>query len=281
MRTPCAIAACALVGAAVASVLAGCDGWTRSPEASGDGLRLKPMVLPSGDDSQPRLYQVRIVRLRHRLRPDAPVEDVWRLLGTTGVPHEKRALWQANDLRLGEGGQMAAERLNELLAETADRTCQVSRLAVRENFAFVIGLGESRPTLDVVWTDAGGRLGGRHFEEASARFRVVVRRSPDDPRAVCIALAPEVAYGKQRMRFIRTEHGFTQRMMPDIVQVPDLEVEVCLQPGRLLVIGGKRTSDVSVGGAFLFEPQGPDTWQETLIVTAEPAARPAAPASPK
>jgi len=262
--------------------MAGCNGWPRLPETQANGLALKPMTArPEGDDSQARLYQVRIVRLRHRLRPDAPVEDVWRLLGTTGVPHDKQALWQANDLRLGEGGQMAAERLNELLGKTADRTCQISRLAVRENLDFVIALGELRPTLNLVWTDADGRLGGRHFEEASARFRLVCRRSPTDPRAVCIALAPEVAYGKQRMRFVRTEHGFTQRMRPDIVQVPDLEAEVCLQPGRLLVIGGRRTSDVSVGGAFLFEPHGPDAWQETLIVTAEPAATPAAPAAPK
>ncbi|MBL7141067.1 MAG: hypothetical protein ISS74_09175 [Planctomycetes bacterium] len=276
MRTPCAIAACALVGAAVALVLAGCDGRTRPAEPSPDGLLLKPMP-PQGDDRQARLYQVRIVRLWHRLRPDAPAEDVWRLLGTTSVPHEKRALWQANDLRLGEGGQMAAERLNELLAETADRTCQVSQLAVRENFDFVVTLGALRPALDIVWADAGGRLGGCHFDEASARFRMVCRRSQTDPGVVCIAMAPEIAHGKQRMRYVRTEHGYTQRMMPDIVQVPDLEAEVSLPPGRILLIGGRRSSDVSVGGAFLFEQRGPDTWQETLIVTAQPVTGPPAP----
>jgi hypothetical protein len=77
------------------------------------------------------MFRVRIVRLIHRVRPDAPMEDVWRLLGTTNLPHEKRALWEANDLRVGDGAQLAADRMNDLLTNTADRTASVNVILTR------------------------------------------------------------------------------------------------------------------------------------------------------
>ena len=49
----------------------------------------------------------------------------------------------------------------------------------------------------------------------------------------------------------------------------DLAAEVRLGVGRLLVIGGRRRSPVSLGGALFFEPRGPDLWAQTLILSAE------------
>ena len=49
----------------------------------------------------------------------------------------------------------------------------------------------------------------------------------------------------------------------------DLAAEVRLPPGRLLVLGGRRSSDLSLGGTFFYEPRGPDTWIQTIILTAE------------
>ncbi|MEA3366994.1 MAG: hypothetical protein U9R68_02650 [Planctomycetota bacterium] len=236
---------------------------------AGEPLVLRPMRPGSGDDP-PRMYQVQIVRLRHRLRPDAPLEDTWRLLGTTGVPHEKRALWEANDLRLGEGGRLAAQRLQELIRETPDRTARFNRLVIPENTDFVIESGGTRTGLDVLWTDAEGRLAGRHFDRASPRFRLVCRPPPDDPQAVCIALVPEIAYGDPRFRYERTETGFTRRMAPETFTVRDLAAEMRLAPGRMLVLGARRSSDVSLGGAFCFERRGPDLWKQTLLVSARP-----------
>ena len=274
MRTPCAITVCALLVAAVALAAAGCEDW-QPRQRDRNPLTLKAMQ-PAAGHAQPRSYLVQIVRLRHRVRPDAPVEDVWNLLGTTNVPHEKRALWEANDLRLGEGGSMAAEHLGELLTRTADRTATTSRLTVSENMDFMVEIGGARAGIDIVWTDQAGRLGGRHFDDATARFRCVCRRHPNDPEAVCIALVPEIAYGQERLRYERTEHGFTQQMRRDRFAVPGLEAEVCLAPGRMLLVGATPSSDVSIGGAFFFERRGPDAWTETLIVTARPALRGAA-----
>jgi len=266
MRRYTTITVCAAVAAAA---LAGCEGWSRDGED--EPFVLKPMRTSEGENT-PQMYQVQIVRLRHRLRPDAPLEDTWRLLGTTGVPHEKRALWQANDLRLGEGGQLAARRLKELVRETADRTVRFSRLAIPENSGFVVESSGGRSSLDVVWTDAAGRLAGRHFDRAWTRFRLVCRPPPDDPRAVCVALVPEIAYGEQHLRYERTEHGFTQRMARNTCTLPDLAAEVRLDPGRMLVLGGERSSDVSLGGAFFFERRGPDLWKQTLLVSVRPLA---------
>ncbi len=272
MRRVIAIAVCAAVAAAALSA-GGCEDWGRQPS---DPVVLKASPAGAGPN-QPLTYVVRIVRLRHRRRPDAPVDDTWRLLGTTTVPHEKRALWQANDLRLGEGGAMAAQYLTDLLAETPDRTVRTSRLTIPENVDFVVETGRPRTGLDLVWTDRSGRLGGRHFDAATTRFRCVCRRRPDDPEAVCIALAPEVAYGQQRMRYKRTPHGVTQRMARGTFTPPDLSAEVSLAPGRLLLVGAEPSSEVSVGGAFFLQRRGPDAWTETLILSARPLAPGAAP----
>jgi len=271
MRRLAAITLCAV---AAAAAMAGCQRSAR--HEAGEAFVLKPMR-PGSGDAQPRMYQVQIVRLRHRLRPDAPLEDTWRLLGTTGVPHEKRALWQANDLRLGEGGQVAAERLQELIRDTPDRTARFNRLVIPENTDFVVESGGARTGLDVLWTDAEGRLAGRHFDRASPRFRLVCRPPPDDPQAVCIALVPEIAYGEPRLRYERTETGFTRRMAPDTFIVRDLAAEVRLAPGRMLVLGAQRSSDVSLGGALFFERRGADLWKQTLLVSARPLAPGAAP----
>lgn len=265
MRPSCAIALCLLAVAALAA--AGCD---RPAPAGRDAIRLKPMP---GDPSAAGipLFQVRVVRLQHRLRPDAPIEDVWRLLGTTNVPYEKRSLWEANDLRLGEGAQLAADRMNELVTETADRAANVHTLMVRENTDFVIPVGGERDTLDLVWSDPDGRLLGRCFEDAVVEFRLVCRSDPDDPKAARIALAPEVRYGKDEMRWVRTEAGMVQRMARSTLVLSDLAAEVRLVPGRLLVLGGRRSSDISLGGAMFYERRGPDSWYQTIIVTAERA----------
>jgi len=250
--------------ALAAAVPAGCERRGRSDQD--EPLVLKPMRL----QDPPRMFQVQIVRLRHRIRPDAPLEDTWRLLGTTRVPHEKRALWHANDLRMGEGGQLAAERLRELVHDTPDRSVRFSRLVIPENSDFVVESGPDRLDLNVVWTDADGRLAGRRLERASPRFRLVCRTAPDDPQAVCIALVPEIAYGEQRLRYERTEHGFTQQMARDRFTPTDLAAEIRLGPGRMLALGGERSSDVSLGAALCFERRGPDLWKQTLLLTARP-----------
>jgi hypothetical protein len=269
MRFVAVIATSLLAG--LAAALTGCGG--QSGGRSGP-INLKPMM-PTGAAAPKTMYQVRTVFLQHRLRPDAPIEDVWRLLGTTNVPHEKRALWEANEMRLGDGANLAAERLNELLAETPDRTAKVRDLVVPENLDFAIALGQERETIDLVWTDAAGRLAGRHFDEATTRFRAVCRHDPSDPAAVRIALVPEVQHGKERMRWVRTEQGHAQRMSRSTCALSDLAAEVLLPPGRLLVIGPTSSAagpGISFGGAGFFQRHGPDTWQETIILTAQRAA---------
>ena len=264
MRFPRVIAVCVLAAAALA--WAGCG---QPPAAPRDPFRLRTMPGDPATAGVP-MFQVRVVRLQHRLRPDAPIEDVWRLLGTTNVPHEKRALWEANELRLGDGARLAADRMNELLSETPDRAATMSTLLVRENLDFVISVGGERNALDVLWTDLSGKLLGRCFEEALAEFRLVCRSDPDDPKAVRIALAPEVLYGREQMRWVRTETGAPiQRMSRESFVLADLAAEVRLSPGRLLVIGARRTSDVSLGGAMFYERRGPDLWYQTIIVTVE------------
>ena len=214
-----------------------------------------------------RLYEVRVVRLQHRQRPDAPTEDLWRLLGATAVPYSKQALWSANDLRLGEGARLAADRLNELFAEAPDRSANISVLVVREDMDFVITVGGARESLDVLWTDASGRLMGRRFDRALAQFRVVCRRDPARPDAVCVAMVPEVLFGAEELHWVRTPTGHVQRMSRGSFVLTDLAAEASLTTGRLLVIGGTPSSALSLGGAMFFEHRGPDTWTQTVIIS--------------
>jgi len=268
------VRAIGLIGACLLVCLVVAAGCGRPAAATRGGINLKPMTPDAASVAVP-MFQVRVVRLQHRRRPDAPVEDIWRLLGTANVPHEKRALWEANDLRLGDGAGLAAERLNELLTETPNRQAHVSELLVRENLDFVISLGGERDALDLLWTDAGGRLLGRHFDQALAQFRFVCRTDPADPAVVRIALAPEVLYGTERMRWIRAERGLIQQMGRDAFVLTDLAAEVALRPGRMLAIGGRAPAEgpgLSFGGAVFFECRGPDMWYQTLILTAQRAA---------
>jgi len=215
------------------------------------------------------MFRIRIVRLVHRVRPDAPMEDVWRLLGATGLPYEKRVLWEANDLRVGEGGQMAADRMNDLVVNTADRTATVQAVLTRENLDFRLSVGGEREALDLLWTDGTGRLSGRHFDDARVEFRCVCRSDPKDERAVVLAIVPEVLFGKEALRWVQTATGYAQKLDRQTFSMSDLRAEVRLEPGRLLVLGGRCTSPLSPGGAFFNETRGPDTYVQVLILTAE------------
>jgi hypothetical protein len=222
------------------------------------------------------MFQIRLVVLSHRLRPDAPIEDIWRLLGTTNIPYEKRALWETNDLRLGDGARLAADRMNTLATETPDRTAQVRLLYVRENFDFAIPLGGERDAIDFLWADADGRLSGRHFDRALVQLRCVSRGDPDDPTAVRLAVVPEVLYGPEEMRWVQAGNSISQKMVRASFVLTDMAAEVRFLPGRILVIGprapapgGKATPDLSLGAALMHERRGPDLWTQTIILTAE------------
>ena len=237
-------------------------------------VRLRPLPGVDAPAAAP-MFHIRMVTLSHRMRPDAPVEDIWRLLGTTNVPYEKRTLWETNDLRLGDGARLAAERMNQLATETPDRAAHVQVLFVRENFDFAIPAGGERDTVDILWTDAAGRMAGRHFDRAITQFRCVCRSDPEDPAALHLALMPEVAYGPEEMRWVQVGNSVTQKMLRATFPLTDLAAEVRLVPGRLLVIGGripgtgKGAADLSLGGVFFHGRRGPDTWSETIILTAE------------
>lgn len=267
MRRPHAIREC--LAAALLVMVVGCQPPPPQP------VRLKP--LPSGAPELEALpFVVRVVLLQHRLRPDAPVEDLWRLLGTTNVPHQKRLLWETNDLRLGDGARLAADRMNELVAQTPDRAVKVKILTVRANVDFIVPVGSERDVLDVIWTDAAGRLIGRRFEKALVQFRMVCRSDPDDAGTVRLALVPEVMWGPEQMRWVRTEATYTQQMSRASMTLADLAAEVRLPPGRLLVLGPRSApsaaaaADLSLGGALFYERRGPDLWLHTLVLTAEP-----------
>lgn len=260
----------------MATALLAAAGCEREATRNGPGLVLRAGTPDPGVAALPA-YRLRIVRLQHRVRPDAAVEDVWALLGTTGVPHEKRALWEANDLRLGEGATLAARRFEDLLRETPERRVFRSELFVRENFDFRISLGATREALDFLWVDAEGRLLGRRWKDARADLRVVCRTEPDHPDTVTLAVVPEVTFGKERRRLVQTEGGPGWKMARDRFTLADLAAEVRLAPDRLLVVGGRQRSPVSVGGAYFFERHGPDLWVHTLIVTARRVSAPDAP----
>ncbi len=224
------------------------------------------------------MYRVHVVRLRHRMRPDAPEEDVWRLLGAQAVPDGKARLWFQNDLLIGEGAGIAADRVEALLTETPDREVATSEIRVRENFDFRLSLGFERDTLDFVWTE-DGELRGRHFEAARADLRFVCRRDPDNPDAVVLAVVPEVSHGEERLKWVETAAGFTKQMVRPRFTLDALAVEAALRPGRMLVVGGRRRSPVSLGAVWFYDRRGPDLWKQTLILTAElylPGAEPEA-----
>jgi hypothetical protein len=163
---------------------------------------------------------------------------------------------------------LAAERMNELVVQTSDRTVQVTELLVRENSDFLITLGSEREDLEVLWTDAAGRVSGRRFSGAQPGLHFVCRRDASDPTAVCVAFVPEVTYGSEVLHWVQTESGPVQQAGRQEFTATELAAEVRLALGRMLVLGGERRSPVSLGGALFYEQRGPDLWAQTLILTA-------------
>ena len=259
MRLRSTIGACLVASLVLVGV--GCQPPARQ------SLHLRALIPASSSDTP--MYCIRVLRIQHRVRPDAPVEDIWRLLGTTDAPYEKQALWKANDLRVGDGAHLAAARLKELSTETPDRSAQATLLTVRENMDFLVSLGGERDSLDLLWTDTSGLLLGRRFEKALVEFRLVCRGDTQDPQAIRITLAPEVRYGQEVPRWVRAETGYVQQAERETFLLADLAAEVPLRPGRMLVLSGRRTSDLSIGGTFFHERRGPDTWVQTIILMAE------------
>jgi hypothetical protein len=258
-----AAAVAVLAAAVLAPLVLGCE----------ESQRKDPLVIKAVAGNPQRtnlpMFQVRIVRLLNRVRPDAPLAGVWDLLGAAAVPHEKQALWEANDLRLGRGGEEAIARLNNLLTNTADREAYVYTVAVRENMDFVVTFGSDRPTIDVLWSGSDGSLSGRHFEGAQVQFRVVCRGDPADPQAVALAIVPEVVSGKEMLHWIEGPQGFSQQVSRSIFTLQELAAEARLAPGEVLVVGGRASSPVSLGGAMFYEHRGPDLWVQTVVFQAQ------------
>lgn len=268
-----ALAAVALAASALGS--AGCEEYaSRAGDASAGGRRgaeLRLRTMPADPElAATPMYRVRVVRMLHRLRPDAEEDDLWSVLNAAAVPHEKQAMWRANDLRLAKGESPAAEVMQNLLAASPDREVKVHTIYVRENHDFRVSFGPQREAVDILWADETGRLRGRHFEEARLEFRVVCRRLPEAPETVAVGIVPEVPYGKQRLRWVRTENGYTQQAGQARFTLSELAVEVPLETGRLLVLGGERSSEISLGGAYFYERRGPDLWVQTAVFTAVP-----------
>jgi hypothetical protein len=254
----------------LALAVAGC---IEGPSRPGP-LVLRPL-LPSSATADTPVFQVRLVRLLHRVRADAPAEDLWRLLGSTNLPHEKRTLWETNDLRLGDGARLAADRLNDLATETPDRSAQVSVLQVRENADFLVPIGNERAELNLLWSDATGQIIGRRFDRAQVQFRLVCRTDPDHPEGARIALVPEVIFGPEEAHLVPSEAGgYTQRISRSTYLLSEFAAEVRLAPDRLLVLGGQATADLSLGGGLFHEQRGPDVWDQTLIVTVQRTRNP-------
>jgi hypothetical protein len=111
---------------------------------------------------------------------------------------------------------------------------------------------------------------GRHFDKAVVQYRLVCRSDPDDPEGVRIALVPEVLSGSEEMHWVRSESGaFVQRFERAAFTMSDFAAEVRLPAARLLMLGGRGSTDLSLGGAFFHERRGPDEWAQTIILTVQ------------
>jgi hypothetical protein len=270
----------AMLAGGMGLTLVGCGGSSASPEA-----RSAAAPLPGGGvvpaARGPAMFQLRVVRLQARVRAGAPIEDIWRLLGPTSAPPEKRLLWEANDLRLGDGARLAADRLNELAADTADHTAHTTSIMVQENMDFFLSVGPERESLDLLWTEEGGKLFGRRFDKTAQGLRIVCRGDPEDPAVVRIALVPEVDYGPEMLRWVRNDTGaITQQMGRATFTPGDMAIEVRLTSGRLLALGGRRGSELSFGGVMFNEKRGPDSWAQTILIVAERVRSDAKPGAP-
>ncbi|MDP6381541.1 MAG: hypothetical protein QF662_09375, partial [Phycisphaerae bacterium] len=176
---------------------------------------LRKIIIPATSSTllagpAPARYRLRFTFIRHRMAASKKTDDFWRFLDEGALPAKMRTLWNKNDLRVGLGGQIALERLNDILtSEPDDYTFVQKELGVIRDLEVSLampappdtvatgGEGEEGEVLQLLYENEEQRRIGRAFVDANRRMIIKCRPDPDDPAYTLVRICPQVAHGKR------------------------------------------------------------------------------------
>ena len=123
--------------------------------------------------------------------------------------------------------------------------------------------------VQLLYVNEHGRKMGRSFSDAACRMAIKCRVDPDKPNNILVQLCPQVEYGKRRMRYVRNGNKITARRARRHFSFSFLSTEVSSPPKHILVLGGRQTSPLSLGGFCFFDRQATQTWARTIVIVPE------------
>lgn len=268
----------ALAAVACCVALAACSCEPATP-VKGLGIHGKRLIDPTLAGKP--AFQLRFTFIRHRMAASAKSDDLWRFFDEGVLPEDARALWNKNDLRAGLGGQIAVDRVNKLLTtRSEDYTFIQKVVGLREGTEMAVALtgsialpatGGSRrgEVIRLLYENETGQKMGRSFTDTAVRFIIRCRTDPDDPEYIRIKMTPQVVHGREVPRFVRTRTGIVSRRTRPRFTFGFLSAEVRVPPKNVLILGGRQTSPLSLGGHFFFDRQATDTWSTIVVIVPE------------
>ncbi|MDK1031597.1 MAG: hypothetical protein QGD94_06300, partial [Planctomycetia bacterium] len=121
----------------------------------------------------------------------------------------------------------------------------------------------------LLYENETGQKMGRSFTDTAVRFIIRCRTDPDDPEYIRIKMTPQVVHGREVPRFVRTRTGIVSRRTRPRFTFGFLSAEVRVPPKNVLILGGRQTSPLSLGGHFFFDRQATDTWSTIVVIVPE------------
>ena len=193
-------------------------------------------------------------------------DQLWSEVDEVAVSADRRRqLWQ-NGFRVGVVGSQLPQQIAEIVQDAefrdgstegepqfadADEMKAIRRqMFVRQGQPGELVVASIRPELHLLQVIAGD-LQGSTFHDAQPQFAVTASRTDD--RRIQLTLAPEVHYGQFRQRYVPGEGMFRLENRRDKKVLDELEVQVTLGPGQIMMLGSDPARQGSLGHRFFNE----------------------------
>jgi len=180
----------------------------------------------------------------------SPVIDIWNVIDETAVVPEVRQALRRNGLRIGKAQMVGgfAEHLQQVrrtpsptseVLEVADVESDLShqarQITCRIGKRYELPVRQVATEDQVILMSLGNQAVGQTLSQAQPLF--ALRAVSADARSVRLSLKPEIQHGAMRQTWVGNDAALRIENRRDSIVIDDLETEVSLDKGSVLVAG--------------------------------------------
>ena len=222
---------------------------------------------------EPKRCLLKVVILNRPFNEPAINEVVWRVADEQFISPAERHALEANGLRIGRIIGEVPQDLETILNEGMPENPKVlpSKLVLESGEQTLISISEPVEQASLL-VNRNDRVSGKDYRDASGYFRLTPRHH--GAHGVSMRLIPEIHHGPLQRTFpaLPNSAGFAPQGLSirDAQQeeaIPELTIDLLLEPGQVAVIGCRPESQGSLG-SFLFSksPAENDQRHQKLIL---------------